>query len=229
MSVEAILFDLDGTLLDTLEDIAGAMNRVLRQRGYPVHDLEAYRYFVGNGSRKLVSRVLPESKRTGEDVDSCLKAFLSAYGQHWVERTRPYEGVPAMLDGLVELGFRIAVLSNKTDEMTKKLVGRLLSRWTFDAVVGQREDVPVKPDPTAALGIAAKLKVSPGDCIYVGDSGVDMMTAASAGMYAIGVLWGFRTAGELLQNGAKALIARPKDLLEFLHKMRLCDGKGCHA
>jgi phosphoglycolate phosphatase len=219
MSVKAVLFDLDGTLLNTLDDLADAMNRVLRQRGFPTHSLDAYRYFVGNGSWMLVKRALPESRRGQEEVDACLKAFLSDYGENWMIKTRPYEGVPAMMDGLVVRGMKLAVLSNKKDEITRKSVRRLLSKWTFDAIAGQREGVPVKPDPSAALQIAAQFQMSPGEFIYVGDSAVDMQTAAAAEMFGVGALWGFRTAEELLAGGAKVLISKPTDLLEVvLHK-----------
>jgi phosphoglycolate phosphatase len=227
MSIKAILFDLDGTLLNTLEDLADAMNRVLRARDYPTHPIEAYRYFVGNGSRMLVSRALPEGRRSREEVDYCLEAFLRDYGENWMVKTRPYAGVSAMLDGLVRYGCKIAVLSNKKDEITKKSVSRLLSRWSFDAVAGQRDEVPVKPDPTAALQIAAQLKISPDDFIYVGDSAVDMETAIAAGMFAVGALWGFRTAEELLTGGAKTLISQPEELLEVLLKTERCDGVRC--
>jgi phosphoglycolate phosphatase len=227
MSVKAVLFDLDGTLLNTLEDLADAMNRILRQRGFPTHSLDAYRYFVGNGSWMLVNRALPESRHGQEEVNSCLEAFLNDYGENWMIKTRPYEGVPAMLDGIVERGLKIAILSNKKDEITKKSVSRLLSSWTFDAVMGQRDGVPVKPDPSAALQIAAQFQMSPGEFVYVGDSAVDMKTAATAGMFSVGALWGFRTAEELLAGGAKVLINKPTDLLDVVLNMEHGEESRC--
>jgi len=217
MSVKAIIFDLDGTLLNTLEDLADAVNRVLRERGFPTHSLDAYRYFVGNGSEMLVKRALPDSRHDDEVVvRSCLDAFLRDYGQNWMVKTKPYDGVPAMLDALIERGLKLAVLSNKKDDITKKSVKELLSEWTFDAVIGQRDEVPAKPDPAAALEIARELQIAPEEFIYLGDSAVDMKTAVAAGMFPVGALWGFRTSEELLAGGAAALIGRPVDLLQVL-------------
>ncbi len=217
MSVKAIIFDLDGTLLDTLEDLADAVNRVLRERDFPTHSLDAYRYFVGNGSQMLVKRALPDSRRDDEAVvRSCLDAFLRDYGQNWMIKTKPYDGVSAMLDALIGRGLKLAILSNKKDDITKKSVKELLSKWTFDAVIGQRDEVPAKPDPAAALEIARQLQMAPEEFIYLGDSAVDMKTAVAAGMFPVGVLWGFRTSEELLQGGAAALIGRPMDLLQVL-------------
>jgi phosphoglycolate phosphatase len=219
MSGKAVLFDLDGTLLNTLEDLAEAMNRVLRERGFPTHGLDAYRYFVGNGSWMLVKRALPESSREDEQVQSGLDAFLRDYGKNWRVKTQPYDGVPAMLDGLAERGLKMAILSNKRDEITKKSVSQLLSRWSFDAVRGQRDEVPVKPNPTVALKIAEELRILPEEFVYLGDSAVDMKTAVAAGMFPVGALWGFRTEEELLAGGARVLISRPLELLEVISKL----------
>ena len=216
MSAKAILFDLDGTLLNTLDDLADAVNRVLMAKGFPTHRLDAYRYFVGNGSLMLVTRALPENHRDDQMVHSCLEAFLRDYGQNWMIKTKPYEGVPAMLDVLTERGLKLAILSNKKDDVTKKTVNELLSRWTFDAVIGQRDEVPAKPDPAAALEIVERFHVAAGEFIYLGDTDVDMETAVAAGMFPVGALWGFRTSEELLVGGARALISRPMDLLDVL-------------
>ena len=216
MSFRAILFDLDGTLLDTLEDIADAMNRVLSERGYAKHSVEAYRYFVGNGSLVLVKRALPKDRREDEVIRSCLEAFLHDYGRTWKVKTKPYEGIPALLDALTKRGLRMAVLSNKRDEIAKETVSELLSRWLFDAVVGQRDEVPAKPDPAAAIEIAKEMQIPPGEYLYLGDSAVDMKTAVAAGMFPVGALWGFRSRDELLGGGARVLIGRPIDLLEVL-------------
>ncbi len=219
MSGKAILFDLDGTLLNTLEDLADAMNRVLSERGFPTHGVDAYRYFVGNGSLMLVKRALPESGREEEQVRSCLEAFLRDYGKNWMVKTKAYAGVPAMLDGIVERGLKMAILSNKRDEITKKSVRQLLSGWTFAAVRGQCDEVPVKPNPTAALSIAEDLGIVPEEFVYLGDSAVDMMTAVAAGMFPVGALWGFRTGEELLSGGARVLIGGPTELLDVISKL----------
>jgi phosphoglycolate phosphatase len=213
---KGVLFDLDGTLLDTLADLSDAMNRVLRQMGFPQHSASSYRHFVGNGALVLVKRALPESKRNDDLVSSCLHAFLREYGENWMVKTRPYRGVPAMLDALTNRGFKMAVLSNKKDEITKMTVRELLSKWTFDSVVGQREDVPLKPDPAAAFEIADRLHIPPAEFAYLGDSAVDMETAVAAGMFPVGALWGFRPEDELVAGGARVLIREPPDLIEVL-------------
>jgi phosphoglycolate phosphatase len=217
ISFRAVLFDLDGTLLNTLEDLSDAMNRVLEKEGFPTHRVDAYRYFVGNGSSMLVKRALPPERREDDGlIRSCLDRFLGEYRLNWMVKTRPYDGVPALLEGLTGQGFKMAVLSNKIDEITKESVAHLLSLWRFDTVVGQRQGVPAKPDPTAALEIAGRLGVSPAEFVYVGDSAVDMKTAVGAGMFPVGALWGFRSEDELLDGGARVLIGEPQDLLRFL-------------
>jgi phosphoglycolate phosphatase len=216
---KAVIFDLDGTLLDTLSDLSDAMNRVLHQMGFATHSTGEYRRFVGNGALMLVKRALPQESHDEELVRSCLTAFLRDYGMNWMIRTRPYDGVSEMLDTLVESGFRMAILSNKPDEITKISVRELLSKWTFDAVIGQRDGVPLKPEPTGALEIAELLHIQPSECVYLGDSPVDMETAIAAGMLPVGVLWGFRSQEELLEGGARVLIREPTELLGVLEKL----------
>ena len=216
MQFKAVLFDLDGTLLDTLADLGNSINRVLAARGCPVHPLDAYRYFVGSGARNLVEQALPEAMRDDATVDACLAAFQADYAQNWRADTKPYDGIAGMLDAIVEKGLPIAVLSNKPDRLTKLFVAELLSAWRFEVVFGQRDSVPRKPDPAAALDIAERLGVAPGEVLYLGDSGIDMQTATRAGMFAVGVLWGFREANELLADGARLLAAKPMDTLGLL-------------
>ncbi|MCR4429866.1 MAG: HAD family hydrolase [Tepidanaerobacteraceae bacterium] len=216
MKFEAVLFDLDGTLLDTLRDLADSMNSVLESMGFPVHDVEKYKYFVGDGMYNLVIRTIPSDKREESIIKKCLIKMNDEYGKRWADTTRPYEGIPELLDRLGKLGLKKAVLSNKPHDFTKLIVDRLLARWKFDAVLGQREGVPKKPDPAAALEIADKLKIPPERFVYLGDTNTDMRTANAAGMYAVGVLWGFREADELIESGAKVLIKRPLDLLKIL-------------
>jgi phosphoglycolate phosphatase len=217
VSFRAVLFDLDGTLLNTLEDLADAMNRALEKEGFPTHRVDAYRHFVGNGSSMLVRRALPPERREDDGlIRSCLDRFLREYRLNWMVKTRPYDGVAGLLEGLTRQGFKMAVLSNKIDEITKQVVAHLLSQWKFDAVVGQRQGVPAKPDPTAALEIAGRLGVSPEEFVYLGDSAVDMKTSVAAGMFPVGALWGFRSEDELLAGGARVLIGGPMDLLGLL-------------
>jgi len=216
MAYRAILFDLDGTLLDTLEDLADATNEVMATLGFPTHPIDAFRYFVGDGMRNLLLRCLPEARRDEATLDQAVPMFQEAYGRNWADKTRPYDGVPELLDALAERGVPMAVLSNKPDEFTRLCVGRLLPRWEFAAVQGVSETNPKKPAPSGALAIAERLGVAPAEVLYVGDTNTDMKTAAAAGMFAIGVTWGFRPASELLANGAKALIDTPAELLDLL-------------
>lgn len=216
MPYKAILFDLDGTLLNTLEDLRNAANRVLAARGLPTHNLDEYRYFIGDGTAMLITRALPEEKRNDDTIRACLKAFREDYGRSWKVKTKPYDGVTEMLDELTVRGLKIAVLSNKSHEFTNRCVHDLLPNWTFDVVLGQRGEVPLKPDPAGALEVAERLNIPPAEFLYLGDSAVDMKTAIAAGMFPVGVLWGFRPAEELRENGAQALIERPSEVLNLL-------------
>ncbi len=207
----AVLFDLDGTLADSLGDIGGAMNEALAARGLPTHALEDYKGFVGEGVEMLARRAavgLPEPQ-----LKALVAEYRTRYGARIDSDTRPYEGVPAMLDALVAARVPMAVLSNKRDDFTVELVRRLFSSWPFVEVRGERERTPRKPDPTAALEIARALKVAPGECAFVGDTAIDIGTAVAAGMIPIGVLWGFRGKDELLAAGASRLLAHPRELL----------------
>lgn len=212
----AVVFDLDGTLLDTLEDLGDAVNRVLADHGFPAHPMDAYRYFVGEGSAVLVERALPESDRGSDVYRECLAAFMADYDRSWKVKTRLYDGISAMLDSLTALGIDLAILSNKSHEFTVKCVQDLLSEWQFKAVFGLRDDVPRKPDPAGALEISRLLGATPDRMLYLGDTATDMQTAVSCGMFPVGVLWGFRDREELLENGAKVLIQHPRELLRLV-------------
>ena len=217
MRYKAILFDLDGTLLDTLEDLATAANRALGTLGLPAHPTDAYRVFVGDGLRTLAERILPGEQRSAAWVDALVAAFEREYSRTWNERTAPYAGVPEMLDRLTGDGYRMSVLSNKPDAFTRLCVEQLLPHWTFAPLYGQRPGVPKKPDPAAALAIAAELDLDPAEVLYLGDTATDMHTARAAGMAAVGVLWGFRSADELHAAGARHLITHPGELAPLLH------------
>ena len=216
MHFKAILFDLDGTLLDTLEDLGNAANRVLEKYGFPTHTMADYRYFVGDGVVTLMNRALPEDKRNNDTIQICVKTFREEYGKSWNVKTRPYDGVPEMLDALATHGLKMAVLSNKPDEFTKLCVTEYLPKWAFDIVLGQRNSLPLKPDPSGALEIAKCLDVPSSHFIYLGDTAIDMKTAVAADMFPVGALWGFRTGKELLESGARALIKRPQEILNLL-------------
>ncbi len=216
MRFQAAIFDLDGTLLDTLEDLADAANRVLRSLGLPGHAVEEYRYFVGNGMVRLIERILPPGRRDARFVARVVDAFRNDYGHHWKDKSRMYDGVPAMLDGLARARLKLAILSNKPHEFTLACVRDLLPGYRFDPVFGQRPGVAPKPDPAAALEIAARLGARPEEILYLGDTATDMQTAVRAGMFAVGALWGFRTRKELEESGARVLVSRPEDLLHLV-------------
>lgn len=213
MSFSAVVFDLDGTLLDSLADIADSANGVLAGFGFPTHGYDAYRFFVGDGVAVLFSRCLPAEARSPEMIAACVASFRDAYGLRWNRFTRPYDGVAELLTELSRRNFRLAVLSNKPHEFTQQCVDELLSEFRFDAVLGQKEDVPCKPDPKGALRIAATINVEPAKCLYLGDTAIDIRTAQRAGMYPVGALWGFRPGQELEDAGAAVLIADPRELL----------------
>ena len=219
MTYRAIIFDLDGTLLNTLEDIGDATNHVLSERGFPIHDTDAYRSFIGDGAGVLIKRALPPGARDKETIRSCLDAFLKYYGAHWDVKTRPYDGIRDMLSALTARQIKMAVLSNKPDSFTRKMTKALLPDWPLDPVIGQRDGVPLKPDPAVALDVAGQLGIPPVEFIFVGDSAIDMKTAIAAGMHPVGALWGFGTVEELRDNGARALIENPLDLIENLDEM----------
>lgn len=212
----AAIFDLDGTLLDTLEDIAASMNAALERLGYPVHETALYRYLTGDGMRTLAERSLPLPERSELTVQSCIQEFRSEYENRWAAKTRPYPGIPGLLDALEGRGVKLNILSNKLEKFTQKLTHHFLPRWPFSFVIGLRPDLPQKPDPAGALFIARGLGIPPAQFIYLGDTGVDMQTAAQAGMFPVGALWGFRAEKELLESGARQLVADPRELLEFL-------------
>ena len=212
----AVLFDLDGTLLDTLDDLADSMNEVLAPRGAPVHERAAYRRFIGDGLEMLVRRALPEDQNDDATVVACMEAMRERYAERWDRRSRPYPGVPGLLDALVERGVRLAVLSNKPHDFTCRMVERMLARWRFDPVLGSRPGVPRKPDPQVARAIAEQHGVAPSGWLYLGDTPIDVKTARAAGMTAVGATWGFRDAAELEEAGARHLIDHPRQLLELL-------------
>ncbi|MGV8073505.1 MAG: HAD family hydrolase [Syntrophobacteraceae bacterium] len=217
MRRRAVLFDLDGTLLDTLNDIADSMNSVLKHFGFPSHDFKAYKYFAGDGMEKLVCRALPEADRTNRStVLMCLDAMKKEYGRRWKDSTRPYEGIPELLNSLAARKVKLAILTNKPDAFAKSITAELLPHWRFEAVVGETPSVKRKPDPATALEIAKQMLVSPKDFLYLGDTATDMLTAGAAGMFPVGALWGFRMADELMAAGAKALVEYPTDLLDLI-------------
>ena len=211
--MKAVLFDLDGTLTDTIDDIADAMNLALRTHGLPEHPTDAYKYMVGNGARKLVERAVGNRQDCLEVV---LDAYQKQYETHNAVKTHAYPGITELLQALNERGLKVCVLSNKPDADTQNVVHHYFPTIKFDAIQGQRESIPVKPDPAGAIMIARKLGTDPSDFAYLGDTYVDMTCARNAGMHPFGVLWGFRTAQELTESGAEVLLESPLDLLKYI-------------
>jgi phosphoglycolate phosphatase len=216
MPFKAVIFDLDGTLLDTIKDIADSMNIVLKKLGFPTYKTEDYYYFVGEGMDVLCKKVIPEPHNTPELIKKCVEMMKIEYQKNWLNNTKPYPGIPELLTELENRKIKMAVLSNKPDAFTKLFVQKLLPQVNFSMVLGETPDFPKKPAPDGALYIARELGIVPEDFIYLGDSAIDIRTAYSAGMYPVGALWGFRTAEELITSGAKKLINKPDELLEII-------------
>lgn len=216
MRFEGVIFDLDGTLVNSLEDIADSMNSVLRRHGFLTHGLEEYKAFVGRGMRNLVVRSLPEDARDEISITRCRDALLEEYSINCLKKTRPYEGITDLLDELDRRKIKRAVFSNKINHLTKRIVEALFPGRPFPVAVGAGAGMPEKPDPTGVFSVARQLGIEPGRLIYVGDSDVDMETALNAGMYPAGALWGFRTKEELVAHGAGSLLEGPLDLLRII-------------
>lgn len=217
MQLRAVLFDLDGTLVDSLGDIADAMNHALAHHGLPTHPEASYLRFVGEGVKELVRRAVPEGHEAL--LEPVLAAYRAHYDAHLFDRTAVYPGIPGVLSALAGQGVPMGVLSNKSDGSVKRLVAKLLPGVPFAAVYGERPGIPRKPDPTAALAMAAELGVAPRECGFVGDTAVDMDTARAAGMYGVGVTWGFRSH-ELQAHGARAVATTADELLAALRGAR---------
>lgn len=214
MRFDAILFDLDGTLADTLDDIAASMNWALERNALDPHPPDAYRQLVGEGVRRLVERALPVER---QDLHAAVLEDLRAhYTTHMLDRSAPYPGVPELLDELTRRGLPMAILSNKPETATRWMVERLFPGWPFAAVAGERDGVPHKPDPGGALSIARDLGVPAERVLYLGDTRTDMETAVAAGMFGVGALWGFRDRAELLDHGASAVVEHPRDVLSLI-------------
>ncbi|MFC1535255.1 HAD family hydrolase [Thermodesulfobacteriota bacterium] len=218
MNFKALIFDLDGTLLNTLEDIANSMNTVLTRHGFFARGLSDYRNFVGDGVEMLVKRLLREGNQDTETLRAFVEEYREEYNQNWNVLTRPYDGVAETLDALSARHIKLAILSNKPHDFTYKCVMEFLPHWDFDMVLGQGGGIPLKPDPTGALKIAEFMNLLPESILYVGDTDVDMKTAIAAGMYPVGALWGFRSMEELKHNGARVLIDRPQEILTLADK-----------
>lgn len=210
------IFDLDGTLLNTIDDLGHAANHALEVCGYPTHDIAAYRFYVGNGVGRLLERVLPPDHRTPEKVAHLRQIFQEYYDRHLWDHTRPYPGIEDLLVELAAKGVKLAVASNKYQSATSALIARFFPRLPFEAVHGMRPDIPAKPDPSIVFNVLLDVPTPKADVIYIGDSGVDMETARRACVESVGVTWGFRPISELRQFLAEHIISDPADLLPLI-------------
>ena len=216
MSIKAVIFDLDGTLVDSIHGIAYSLNMVLAERGFPVHSVEKCKDFVGNGFSELVRRAVPEGHRSQEEISSCLARLREVYARHWDHGMYAYEGIEDLLEYLQSHGISFAIDTNKDESVAKEIALRFFPRFSFFRVAGNTPYMPKKPDHARALGILNDLGIAPGQCIYLGDSEVDIITARNAGIHHVGAAWGFRGAELLARAGAEMIIQKPMDLVRYL-------------
>ena len=206
---KAVIFDLDGTLINSISDIAFCANSVLQKHGYAALPTERYKELVGDGISNLVRKIMPDREISPEQLSELIEEYRKLYSANWNKETCIYAGIPELLDKLISNGFKIAVLSNKRDDFTEKCVSWFFPNTPFGEVRGERAGTPIKPAPDAALEVANRLNVAPSECIFVGDSEIDIETAKRAGMKAVGVLWGFRPREILERAGADVIIGEP--------------------
>ena len=216
--MKIIVFDLDGTLLNSLEDLADSANWVLEQHGFSTHPVDAYRYFVGDGVRKLIERILPQEERTEARIEQCRQEFVAYYKVHMEDKTSVYEGITELLVELKNRGLKIAVATNKVHIAVKPLMEKYFPEIRFDSMIGQREGVPVKPAPQIMFDILRETGCEPSEALHVGDTATDMQLAHNAGVTPVGVLWGYRPLKELQEAGAKFIIEKPEELLGLVHE-----------
>ncbi|MBR2044464.1 MAG: HAD family hydrolase [Clostridia bacterium] len=221
--IKAALFDLDGTLVNTLFDLAASVNYVLNKHGHPTHEVEAFKRFVGNGNEVMMRRALPiEKQGDREYVLKLREEFYEYYKEHCADLSLPYDGIKELIATLKDEGIMMAVVTNKAQSMTDVLVPKLFTEGTFRVVVGQRDGVPTKPEPHMPFLAMTEMEVNPDECLFIGDSGVDMETAFNSGNISVGVLWGFRDREELLKSGARYIASNPNDIAELIRNINQC-------
>lgn len=213
---QLVIFDLDGTLVDTIHDLAEACNHALQQSGFPTHHVSTYQFYVGNGVTRLIERALPAEAVCADTVANVRTHFMEYYIDHLTHNSRPYEGITQLLDDLCKAGVAVAVSSNKYQEATRKLVTALFPSTPWVAIEGQKPNVNVKPDPSIIFEILSKHPTPKSDVLLVGDSAVDIETARRACVESVGVTWGFRPQSELVEAGADHIVDRPSQILTLI-------------
>lgn len=216
--IKLVIFDLDGTLVNSLYDLADAVNLALKDNGYPTHELDEYRYFVGNGAKKLVERALPP-ETSAQETERIYQIFSVNYREHCLDKTKPYDGMPELVKALHDIGYMCAVASNKPDEFSKQIVGQLFDEGCFDLIRGKLDGVKSKPAPDIVLDIMKALNADTTQTIMIGDSNTDILTAHNSGIKCIGCEWGFRGRDELITSGADFIVKTPDDISDILRTL----------
>lgn len=216
MNFSAIIFDLDGTLLNTADDIADSVNLVLKREGFPPHSVDDYKRYVGDGVSTLVERVLPKTQCDAARIARVTELVMAEYDRHGTPKTLPYDGIVELLERLDQLSIRKAIFSNKPQGLVELAVEKYFAKFSFEIVCGAGEKFPKKPDPAGAIDIASEMDLPANEFIFLGDSGIDMMTAIGAGMHPVGALWGFRGREELISAGAEIVFDNPSALIDRL-------------
>lgn len=207
----AVFFDLDGTLADSVEDLATATNYALSKYGFPKREVKQYRYFAGDGFAKMIERAMPDTAEARAVFEELKKTFTEYYNKHYYDKTVAYDGLSALVKRLKAEGIKLAVVTNKNQSMAELVVGKLFGD-SFDLVLGMREGIPAKPDPTAIYMAMEQLGVVSAETAFVGDTSMDITAGINASLYSIGVLWGFREAAELIGAGANTLVKNAAEL-----------------
>jgi len=215
MTYRGIVFDLDGTLINSIQDICNSMNKVLQSHDFPVFDIEAYKMVIGNGIEQLVHDTIPPERRTKKIIEELTGEMKVIYDLHYMENTTVYFGIPELLDNLCSLKIKTAILSNKPHDYTLKICNELFGNWTFDYILGLSDQFPRKPNPLSSLYILNYLNLNPNEVLFVGDSGIDIQTALNSGMLPLGVTWGYKAKMEMTKAGAKDIIEKPSDILKY--------------
>lgn len=217
--IKAVLFDLDGTLVNTLCDLANSVNFVLKNCGFPERPQENFKQYVGNGISKMIERALPKEKSDFKTAEKLKAMFLEHYKEHCTDKSEVYEGIRKLLESLKNYGIKVCVVTNKAQKMCDEVLKKAFGDFEFDSVIGQREDIPMKPQPHMSYVAMNEIGVNPDECLFVGDSYTDMRTGASAGNIPVGVLWGYRDEKELLDSGAMFIVKKPNEILDIVKEI----------